>query len=70
MDSGAKAEATDAEAGCRVDWSWLEGRRIASADSTLDKIVITFDDGETLTIQASLWKGQAFLAFSPWKAPC
>ena len=68
MESGAKA-ATDSEAGCRVDWSWLAARRIASADSTLDKIVITFEDGETLTIQASLWKGQAFLAFSPWKAP-
>ena len=64
----AESDATSNDSGCRVDWSWLEGRRIASATSSLDKLVITFDDCETLTVQASLWKGQAFLAFTPWKA--
>lgn len=68
-ESGARSAGADADGGCQVDWSWLSGREIASASSTLDKLVITFVDGETLTIQASLWKGQAFLAFSPWKAP-
>ncbi len=61
-----ESEATDA--GCLVDWSWLEGREVASATSSLEKLVITFRDGETLTIQASSWKGKPFLAFTPWKA--
>ena len=58
-----------ADAGCRVDWSWLEGREIAAASSSLDKLIITFRDGETLTVQAAIWKGEPFLAFTPWKAP-
>lgn len=57
------------EDGCRVDWSWLHGRRIVGATSTLDRLVLTFEDGQTLTVQASLWKQQAFLAFAPWRAP-
>ena len=67
-EEGAAASTSRTDAGCQVDWSWVTGREIASARSTLDKLVITFQDGETLTVQASLWKGQAFLAFTPWKA--
>ena len=63
----AAAGGAESDAGCQVDWSWLEGREIAVATSTLDKLVITFRDGETLTVQAALWKGQAFLGFNPWK---
>jgi hypothetical protein len=55
------------DSGCVVDWSWVEGREIASATSNLEKLVITFRDGETLTVQASNWKGKPFLAFTPWK---
>jgi len=61
------AGAQSADSGCQVDWSWLEGREIASATSNLEKLVITFRDGETLTVQASSWKGKPFLAFTPWK---
>ena len=60
--------ATPTDAGCQVDWSWLEGREIASATSSLEKLIITFRDGQTLAVQASSWKGKAFLAFTPWKA--
>jgi hypothetical protein len=66
VQGGAQTEPGDS--GCLVDWSWLEGRQIASATSNLEKLVITFRDGETLTVQASSWKGKAFLAFTPWKA--
>ena len=59
--------ATESDSGCRVDWSWLEGRAIAAATSSLDRLIITFEDGETLTVQAALWKDQPFLAFTPWK---
>lgn len=70
MDEPGSAQATTAalDSGCGVDWSWLEGREIASATSDLQKLVITFRDGETLTVQASIWKEQAFLAFTPWRA--
>jgi hypothetical protein len=67
----AETEATvieETDSGCQVDWRWLEGRTVVSATSTLDKLVITFDDGETLTVQASIWKEKGFLAFTPWKA--
>ena len=67
-EEGAATSTSGTDSGCQVDWSWVEGRQIASATSTLDKLIITFRDGETLTVQASLWKGQAFLAFTPWKA--
>jgi hypothetical protein len=63
----AGSAATSTDSGCQIDWSWLEGRQIASATSSLDKLVITFRDGETLTVQAAIWKEQAFLAFTPWK---
>ena len=62
-------ETATTEEGCQIDWSWLAGREIASATSGIDKMVITFQDGQTLTIQASVWKGEPFLAFNPWKAP-
>jgi hypothetical protein len=69
MDEAVQGETqtVSADSGCLVDWSWLEGREIASATSNLEKLVITFRDGETLTIQASSWKGKPFLAFNPWK---
>ena len=68
MSTEEQATETTADAsGCQVDWSWLKGREIAAVTSNLDRLIVTFTDGETLTVQASLWKGQAFLAFSPWR---
>jgi hypothetical protein len=67
--AGDQQSSGGGESGCQVDWSWLAGRTVASAVSTLDTLVITFADGETLTVQASSWKNQPFLAFTPWKAP-
>jgi hypothetical protein len=55
--------------GCTVDWSWLAGQEIASATSDLQHIRLTFKNGQTLTIQAAMYQGRAFLAFDPWKAP-
>jgi len=51
-----------------VDWSWLAGREIAGASSDLRRLVIRFTDGQTLTVEASIWKGQPFLAFTPYRA--
>ena len=68
-DPSDRQSPAGSDSGCQVDWSWLAGRTVASAVSTLDTLVITFADGETLTVQASNWKNQPFLAFTPWKAP-
>jgi hypothetical protein len=68
-DTASRAETATTEEGCQIDWSWLAGREVATATSGIDKMTITFRDGQVLTIQASVWKGESFLAFNPWKAP-
>jgi hypothetical protein len=68
VTQSSSPSSTSADSGCAVDWSWLNGREIASAISDLDTLVITFRDGQTLKIRASMWKGKPFLAFDPWKA--
>ena len=55
--------------GCSVDWSWLAGRKIASAVNDLQTIVITFEDGQTFRVQALTYKSEAFLSFTPYKDP-
>jgi len=57
------------DGGCEVDWSWLRGERIASVRNSLDSVEIRFESGLTWKVDARLWKGAAFLAFDPWKAP-
>ena len=55
--------------GCRVDWSWLAGREVVGAESDLQTLVLTFRDGQTLTVRAGLYGGAPFLSFVPWQAP-
>ncbi len=59
--------AYSADDGCTVDWSWLRGLEIASATSDLQHWQVRFTNGQTLTIQASDYKGKPFLAFNPYK---
>jgi len=65
----AQSQSGTSEQGCGVDWSWLEGRTIAHATNDLQNMTIEFEDGLTFKIQALLYKGQSFLAFSPHKNP-
>ena len=53
--------------GCTVDWSWLKGLEIESATSDLQHWRVRFTNGQSLTIQASDYKGKPFLAFQPYK---
>ncbi len=53
--------------GCYVDWGWLRGREIESVESDLTHWRVRFTDGQTLTIQASLYQGKPFLAFDPYR---
>jgi hypothetical protein len=55
--------------GCSVDWSWLAGRKIASATNDLQNLIIQFEDGLTFKVQALTYKGEAFLSFQPYKDP-
>ena len=57
------------ERGCYVDWGWLEGREVERVESDLTHWRVRFTDGQSLTIQASLYRGEPFLAFDPYKAP-
>ncbi len=55
--------------GCLVDWSWLNGRKLTAVTSDLQTMTLTFEDGQTLKIQALTYKGEAFLSFQPYKDP-
>lgn len=59
----------DAEAGCTVNWNWLNGLEVESVTSDLQHWRVRFTNGQTLSIQAATYQGKAFLAFDPWKPP-
>jgi hypothetical protein len=61
--------ANEKQAGCSVDWAWLQGRAIAEATNDLKSLTIRFEDGQTLKIQALTYKGEAFLSFTPHQDP-
>ena len=66
VDEEARSQAgapPSEDAGCGVDWSWLQGLAIEGGSSTLDSLTLRLSNGEALTIQAMLWKGKPFLAF-------
>ncbi|MGE3272475.1 MAG: hypothetical protein AB7P40_27265 [Chloroflexota bacterium] len=59
----------EAEAGCTVDWSWLQGLEVEAVTSDLQHMRVRFTNGLTLSIQAAVYQGKPFLAFDPWKPP-
>ena len=63
------SQANDNQAGCSVDWNWLEGRTIAAATNDLKSFTVRFEDGQTFKIQALTYKGEAFLSFTPYQDP-
>jgi hypothetical protein len=62
-------DAAGADGGCTVDWGWLAGQEIESVTSDLQHWRVRFKSGLTLTVQAGMFQGKAFLMFDPWKAP-
>ncbi len=68
-ENQANSTTNQSDQGCSVDWSWLKDRVIASATNDLQNLTITFEDGQTFKIQALNYKGQAFLAFTPYEDP-
>ena len=69
MQEHGYVEPTDSAEGCGVDWSWLNGREIAAAQSDLQSLTLTFRDGQTLVVRAGMDRGTPFLSFVPWRAP-
>ncbi len=65
----AKEQTNGQDNGCSVDWSWLAGRKIATAHNDLRTLTIQFEDGQTFKIQAISYKGDSFLSFTPYKDP-
>jgi hypothetical protein len=63
------ATADELTEGCAVDWSWLAGSEIVSAQSDLDSFTLTFSDSKTLVVRAAIYRGAPFLSFEPWRAP-
>ena len=59
----------NSDGGCAVDWSWLNGERIASIWNSLDTLTITFESGRVFTTRAMMWQGQPFLGFKPHAPP-
>jgi hypothetical protein len=59
----------DLQAGCSVDWAWLEGRKIVRAVNDLQKFIIEFEDGLTFKVQTLEYQGKPFLSFTPYKDP-
>jgi len=57
------------QGGCAVDWSWLDGERIAAVTSSLDTLTFRFESGLTFEVQARLWKGKPFLSWKPHERP-
>lgn len=61
--------AAENQAGCSVDWDWLQGRTIAAVTNDLKTLTIRFEDGQTFKIGALTYKGEAFLSFTPYQDP-
>jgi hypothetical protein len=68
-ESQANSPTYEKQAGCSVDWAWLQGRTIAAVTNDLKTLTIQFEDGQTLKIQALTYKGDAFLSFTPYQDP-
>jgi hypothetical protein len=64
-----KEQGLNAEGGCAVDWSWLDGEQVASVTNGIDALTITFQSGLVWTTRALLWQGKPFLSFDPHRRP-
>jgi hypothetical protein len=64
-----EAKGLNEDGGCAIDWSWLDGERVASVKNGLDTLTVTFESGLVFTTRAMLWHGKPFLSFEPHKSP-
>lgn len=57
----------EADAVCKVDWSWIYGRPLQRLATTGGVARLEIKDVGPLTISVQLWQGKPFLAFQPFK---
>lgn len=60
---------TDGSNPCGVDLNWLAGRKVVRVTNDLAMITMEFDDGLVFKIQALNYKGEPFVAITPYKDP-
>ena len=52
-----------------VDLNWLAGRTIARVTNELAMLTFEFEDGLVFKVQALNYKGEPFVAMTPYKDP-
>ena len=56
-----------AEAVCTVDWSWIEGSKIAEAGARGPGVKIVMEPAGPLEIGVGVWQSKPYLFFQPYK---
>ena len=64
-----QANTTDGSNPCGVDLNWLAGRRVVRVTNDLAMLTFEFDDGLIFKVQALTYKGEPFVAMTPYKDP-
>jgi hypothetical protein len=54
---------------CGVDLNWLAGRTIVRVTNELAMLTFEFEDGLVFKVQALNYKGEPFVAMTPYKDP-
>ena len=63
----ADALPREADAVCKVDWSWIVGSAIRIAQISEKDAQLQLDKAGLLRISIQLWQGKPFLAFQPYR---
>jgi hypothetical protein len=58
----------EADAVCKVDWSWIYGSALTRFVTTSGAARLELKDIGPLTIAAQVWQGKPFLSFQPFRA--
>jgi hypothetical protein len=65
--AGAGSMPQLADAVCSVDWSWICGSTIESADVSADRLRFQLKPAGPLTVGVGIWQGSPFLSFQPFR---
>jgi hypothetical protein len=58
----------DADAVCKVDWSWIYGHALRTLVTTRGASKLDLAGVGPLTVSVQTWQGKPFLAFQPFRA--
>jgi hypothetical protein len=63
----ASALPKEADAVCKVDWSWIVGCSIMAANISEKDTQLQLEKVGLLRISLQMWQGNPFLAFQPFR---